>query len=258
MSHNLELREGAYIISDAHYSPRRPELLALIEDIYSKKLQPPQLILMGDIFDALFGLIDYTYEENREMIRLLDVIAEDIEVIYLEGNHDFNLKVIFKNIIIFPLALQPVTLQFYDKKVCLAHGDFDGKIEYKIYTALIRNPFILFVLKYIDIALSHLIINKIEAHLDKKDDCKELPWFEHFIKNRFKNRFVCDYFVEGHFHQNRSFKLSSFTYINLAAFACNQRYFIVKLKHDRELLEEHQFSKEMQKMDEVKESVNDA
>jgi UDP-2,3-diacylglucosamine hydrolase len=245
MSHKLQLREGAYIITDAHYSPQRPELLALIKDIHSKKLQPSQLILMGDIFDALFGLIEYTYEDNKEMIALLDAIAEDIEVIYLEGNHDFNLKVVFKNIKIFPLSQQPITVAFGDRRVCLAHGDFDGKTGYKIYTALIRNPLVLFVLKYIDITLNHLIINKIEAHLDKKDDCKELTWFEDFIQNRFANRFVCDYFIEGHFHQNKSLKLNSFTYINLGAFACNQRYFIVKSKHDKELLEEHQFSKEM-------------
>jgi len=245
MSHKLQLREGAYIITDAHYSPQRPELLALIKDIHSKKLQPSQLILMGDIFDALFGLIEYTYEDNKEMIALLDAIAEDIEVIYLEGNHDFNLKVVFKNIKIFPLSQQPITVAFGDRRVCLAHGDFDGKAGYKIYTALIRNPLVLFVLKYIDIVLNHLIIKKIEAHLDKKDDCKELTWFEDFIQNRFANRFVCDYFIEGHFHQNKSLKLNSFTYINLGAFACNQRYFIVKSKHDKELLEEHQFSKEM-------------
>ena len=245
MSHKLELREGAIIISDAHYSPQRPQLLSLIKAIHSKKLQATQLILMGDIFDALFGLIDYTYEDNQEMIELLDTIAQEIEVIYFEGNHDFNLKVVFKYIKIYPLVQQPQTLHFQDKKVCMAHGDFDGKLGYKIYTALIRNPFILFVLKYIDILLNHLIINKIEAHLDKKDDCKELLWFEDFIKSRFKNRFECDYFVEGHFHQNRSFDLSSFTYINLGAFACNQRYFIVKSLQDKELLEEHQFSKEM-------------
>ena len=245
MSHNLELREGAYIITDAHYSPQRPQLLELIKDIHSKKLQPTQLILMGDIFDALFGLIEYTYEDNQEMIALLDAIAQEIEVIYFEGNHDFNLKVVFRNIKIFPLAKQPQTLLYHDKKVCMAHGDFDGKLGYKIYTALIRNPFVLFILKYIDIALKHLIINKIEGHLDKKDDCKELVWFEDFIQNRFGNRFVCDYFIEGHFHQNRSLDLNSFTYINLGAFACNQRYFIVKSVQDKELLEEHQFSKEM-------------
>jgi UDP-2,3-diacylglucosamine hydrolase len=245
MFHNLELREGAYIISDAHYSLQRPELLDLIKDIYTKKLQPSQLILMGDIFDALFGSIEYTYETNQEMIQLIDTIAKDIEVIYLEGNHDFNLKVVFENVMIFPLAQQPLQLSYNHKKIYLAHGDFDGKMGYKIYTSLIRNPFILFLLKYIDIALNHLIINKIEAHLDKKDDCVELSWFENFIKNRFAKRFECDYFIEGHFHQNKSLRLNSFTYINLAAFACNQRYFIVKSMQDKKLLEEHKFSKEM-------------
>jgi len=245
MSHKLELREGAYIISDAHYSLQRPELLALIEDIHSKKLKPSQLILMGDIFDALFGSIEYTYKTNREMIELIDSIAEDIEVIYLEGNHDFHLKVVFQNVTVFPLAQQPLQLSYKEKKICLAHGDFDGKMGYKIYTALIRNPFILFLLKYIDRALNHLIINKIEQHLDKKDDCIELDWFEDFIKNRFRNQFECDYFIEGHFHQNRRVELKSSTYINLAAFACNQRYFIVKSLQDKELLEEHKFSKEM-------------
>jgi len=245
MSHRLELREGAYIISDAHYSPQRPQLLQLIQDIHSKKRKPSQLILMGDIFDALFGLIEYTYEDNLEMIDLLEDIAKDIEVIYFEGNHDFNLKVLFKNIKIFPLSKQPKTLYYKNKKVCMAHGDFDGKTGYKIYTALIRNPVILFVLKYIDILLSHRIIKGIEAYLDKKDDCVELSWFEDFIKNRFGDRFVCDYFIEGHFHQNRTIQLNSFTYINLAAFACNQRYFIVKSINDKELLEEQKFSKEI-------------
>jgi len=76
MFHNtIELREGACIISDAHYSPDRPELLVLIKSIYSKELPVTQLILMGDIFDALFGLIEYTYTSNEEMIRLLELIA---------------------------------------------------------------------------------------------------------------------------------------------------------------------------------------
>ncbi|QOP45200.1 UDP-2,3-diacylglucosamine diphosphatase [Sulfurimonas paralvinellae] len=244
MSHSIEIKEGAYIISDAHYSDDRVQLLAFIKAIHSKELKPTQLILMGDIFDALFGLIDYTYETNQEMIDLLEVIAEDIEVFYFEGNHDFNLKAIFKNIQIFPIAKQPLLASYKNKKIYLAHGDFDAPFGYQLYTALIRNPFMLFVLKYIDIALNHFIINKIEGHLDKKDDCKELVWFEDFIQKRFRNKYKCDYFIEGHFHQNKTLRLNSFTYINLGAFACNQRYFIVKSVQDKELLEEHQFSNE--------------
>ncbi len=238
MSHKLHIKEGACIISDAHYSPQRPELLQLIKAIHSKELPCPQLILMGDIFDALFGLITYTYEPNREMIVLLREIAKEIEVIYFEGNHDFNLQEVFTNIKIYPLGMQPVMAEYQGKTIALAHGDFDGKLGYKIYTALIRNPAMLFVLKYIDIALNHKIINDIEAYLEKKDDCVELSWFEDFIRSRFKNRFECDYFIEGHFHQNRTLALPDFEYINLGAFACNQRYFIVKSLQDKELLEE--------------------
>jgi len=244
MSHNIELREGAYIITDAHYSSRRPELFDFLEAIYLKELQPSQLILLGDIFDALFGSIAFTYTNNRSVIELLESIATEIEVIYLEGNHDFNLKAVFKNIKTIPFAQQPLLCSYKDKKIYLAHGDFDAPFGYQLYTALIRNPAILFLLKYIDIAVRHAIIQKIEAYLEKKDDCKELDWFEEFIKRRFKEQFACDYFIEGHFHQNKQVQLENFTYINVAAFACNQRYFIVKSLQDKELLEEHQFSKE--------------
>jgi len=245
MSHKLELREGAILISDAHYSPQKPQLLSLLEDIYRQKIQTPQLIFMGDVFDALFGSIDYTYEKNQRMIDLIEKIAQKTEVIYFEGNHDFNLKKVFSKPFIIPIAKQPFLMYFKDKRVYLAHGDFDGKRGYKIYTALIRNPFVLFILKYIDIATSHAILKSVQKHLDKKDDCKELAWFEDFIQNRFAKRFVCDYFIEGHFHQNRTVLLDDFIYVNLGAFACNQRYFIVKSTQDNKLTVEEKRYKGM-------------
>jgi len=96
MFHNtIELQEGAFIISDAHYSHQRGELLDFIKEIQSKQLVITQLILMGDIFDALFGGIDFTYKVNQELIDLINKISLEIDVIYLEGNHDFNLSKIF-------------------------------------------------------------------------------------------------------------------------------------------------------------------
>jgi len=62
MSHKLQIKEGAFIISDAHYSNLRPEFLSFIKDIYAKKLKP-------SIFDALFGNIPYTKIENDEILR---------------------------------------------------------------------------------------------------------------------------------------------------------------------------------------------
>ena len=245
MSHKLELKEGALLIADAHYSPSRPELLQLIEAIATQKVQTPQLILMGDIFDNLFGSIEYTYEANQKMITLLKQIAQKIEVVYLEGNHDFYLKVVFENIRVIPIQQQPYSCEYKDKKVILAHGDFNGALGYKIYTALIRNPVILKILRFIDNNTQHSIINYVQNHLDKKDDCREFTGFRDFIEKRIVKFFKCDYFIEGHFHQNKSLKFENLNYINLGAFACNQRYFIVKSLEDKELLEEKTFSRGM-------------
>lgn len=247
MSHNVILQEGAYIISDAHYSPDRPELLSFFKAIANGEKKPPQLILMGDIFDALFGLIPYTYEQNQEMIDLLKQIAQKIEVIYLEGNHDFNLSYVFDTIKIFPIAAQPVLCEYQGKQVYLAHGDFyiDAKrtsYPYRLYTAFIRNRYILRVLRVIDNLSGHAILNSVDKHLSMKDDCNEFQGFAEFVQKRLGDDYLCDYFIEGHYHQNKSLKFPNFTYINLGAFACNQRYFIVKSVNEATLLEEKIFS----------------
>ena len=245
MSHKLTLLDGAYIISDAHYSHKRPELLSLIRDIASHKLQVSQLILMGDVFDALFGGIPYTYKENSEMIELLNKISLEIELIYLEGNHDFNLKKVFKNAKVFTLSSQPITCSYRDMTLSLAHGDFDGEYAYRLYCALIRNPILLFILKYVDIITNHTILKKLDSYLGIKDDCKEFIGFEKYIKNRSLESYSSEYFIEGHYHQNLSFKFEKFNYLNLGAFACNQRYFIVKSSQDNELCLEEKSYKEI-------------
>ena len=239
----IEIKEGAFLIADAHYSHLRPELLSLIEEIHSKKLQPTQLILMGDIFDALFGSITYTLETNANIVELINDISQDLEVIYLEGNHDFNLKDVFKKAKVFSMQNQPLLCSYKEKTVCLAHGDFDGDFLYRVYSAFIRNPINLKVLNFIDDVINHFILKKLDNYLSKKDDCKEFIGFKEYTEKRLSNRITCDYFIEGHFHQNKSIDFKNFRYINLDAFACNQRYFIVKSLQDRDLLEENIFSK---------------
>ena len=243
MSHNIKIREGALLIADAHFSHQRPELLSLIEAIHSKKLQATQLILMGDVFDALFGSVTHTLEINAQIVSLINDISEQIEVIYLEGNHDFNLKDVFPKAKVFTIQNQPIICTYEDKTVCLAHGDFSGDFFYKVYTSLIRNPSVLKLLNSFDNMMNHYILEKLDNYLSKKDDCKEFTGFEEYMKNRLANRVACDYFIEGHYHQNRSIDFENFRYINLGAFACNQRYFIVKSLQDKELLEENIFSK---------------
>ncbi|MBC8237188.1 MAG: metallophosphoesterase [Helicobacteraceae bacterium] len=245
MSHNkIEIKEGAYIISDAHYSSKRPELYSLIKDIHSQKIFPTQLLLFGDIFDALFGNVTRTCENNQEMVTMINEISQRIEVIYLEGNHDFNLKKIFPYAQVFTIKEQPIQAMYKDKNVLLAHGDFGEDIGYKIYTSLIRNKFVLVIFNAINTLLGNVILNKLDHYLSKKDDCNAFTGFDKYISKRLENKYTCDYFIEGHFHQNKIINFDNFTYINLAAFACNQRYFIVESSNDKMILREYSFHKE--------------
>ncbi|MEA2091694.1 MAG: metallophosphoesterase, partial [Campylobacterota bacterium] len=173
MSHKIELKEGAFVISDAHYSHLRPELLNFLKAIHTKKLRPTQLIFMGDIFDTLFNNVPYTHKLNAEAIKIINEISLDLEVIYLEGNHDFNLSKIFPNTKVFGIKAQPIELEYDGKKVLLAHGDIESPLSYKIYTAIVRNSFVVSFLNILNSISGNSIINRLDKYLSKKEDCKE-------------------------------------------------------------------------------------
>jgi UDP-2,3-diacylglucosamine hydrolase len=242
---DIEIRSGAVIVSDAHYSELRPELLGFLRKLEARE-ELPQLILMGDIFDLLFGEIPLTHERNKEAIAILRRICEKSEVIYLEGNHDYDLAKLFPGAAVFPLSKQPVVCSFEGRKVCLAHGDFGTDFIYRLYTALIRNPLIMRMLNLLNRVSNHFITDRLDAYLAKKDDCREFDGFEPYIHKRLKRQLLegCDYFIEGHYHQNRQFDIGECRYINLPAFACKEKYVIVQPDGSEEAVKEAVYSAE--------------
>jgi len=247
MFHNKRfiLKEGAFLVADVHYSLKNQHFYSFLEAISSKKLQPSQLLLVGDIFDALFGEIPQTYKDNQKVITLLNQLSSSLEIIYFEGNHDFNIKNIFPNIIILERQKQPTLFSFKDKKVAILHGDYNMGISYEIFSAFLRNKFVLKGLNFINFLCFDCVMKKLQNHLAKKDNCKKIPNFFNIIQQRYRNNREYDYIIEGHFHQNKIFIFDEFSYINLASFACNQRYFIVKsLQDKKELLQEAIFLEE--------------
>ncbi len=109
---NLELKSGAFLIADAHENEQRQGSLELLKALESGEIQTPQLILMGDIFEILVGQISKTHEFATPYITLLESLAtKGVEVLYIEGNHDFNLSKLFKNVKVFSLENQPIILK---------------------------------------------------------------------------------------------------------------------------------------------------
>lgn len=214
---NLEI--GAIFIADSHYNENRTELLDFLEE-----LSAPQLVLMGDIFDFLCGEVDYWIQKNQKLIDLINKLSQTTQIIFLEGNHDYNLEKLFPEAIIVPRQRQPLIVNVNSKKYALSHGDIFTPFGYNLYTAIIRNSFFLQFVNFID--LDYTINKKIDSWLLKKNICSNIEDFESFAKKRLSlyAQYEVDAVVEGHFHQGKKYK----NYINIPSYeCCSQSYGII-------------------------------
>ena len=210
MYHKLKL--GAIFLADAHYpNHKREEFLKLLNSINTQKIQTPQLILMGDIFDLLVGNSPYLKKRFTNEIALINQIAQKIEVIYLEGNHDFYLRPLFsRDVHIVPIEKQPLTLTHNNKSYALSHGDkYVMKRRYKLYTKLIRLPIVLKLLP------DTIAVNKLKSMQEKKI-CKEIQNFKQLVAKIAQN-YNTNYIIEGHYHQAKKID----NYFALPSFACD-------------------------------------
>lgn len=227
-SENFTIKEGAIFISDSHANENRLEFLNFLKSIKNGEISTPQLFLMGDMFDFLAGYCDYTAEFFSEYIVLLNEIAKNLEVYYLEGNHDFNLDQIFKNIKIFPIANQPVKFQTQDgQSVALAHGDIFLPFVSKYALRFLRLKWFLKFMNLLDHLLKFKISKAILEKLRYKNLSYKIPNFINLAEKRVEN-YSEDIVLEGHFHQGEIFEIQNQVYVNVVSFACEQRYLVVK------------------------------
>ena len=227
----LNLKDNAIIISDVHYDVeyRKYDFEKFISKL--DKNPPPQLIFLGDIFDLLFGNIKYSKNRNSEMIRKINILSQKTEILYFEGNHDFNLKDIFPQIYVIAISQQPIKMRWKNIDILFSHGDYSVKGVFYFYRRLIEKKILLRLLNIIDSIFNNRIIKNIEKNQIKKRKCYKIRSFKDIIKRKLKN-VESDFFIDGHYHQGKRFNINGINYINIFSFACNQTYFIVKSKHN--------------------------
>ena len=227
----MQIYENSILISDVHYDSeyRKQDFENFLQFI--EENPPPQLIFFGDIFDLLFGNIEYLESKNQKIIQKLNFLGSKFEIIYLEGNHDFNLKYMFPNLKIIPISQQPFLMRFGKEKILISHGDYSVKGFFHFYRRFINKSKVLKILNFINKLINGKIIKTLEIQQKKKQKCYEILNFQDIIKSKLKD-ISCDTFIDGHYHQGSRFKINNINYINLFSFACNQIYFIVKSKHN--------------------------
>lgn len=232
----IEIKEGAFFISDAHDNEKRDGFYLFLKKLDAKEIVAPQLFLMGDMFDLLVGEVSYTKELFKESITLINKISEKIEIFYFEGNHDFDLQSVFPDVKVFPISLQPFCFRYRDKKILLSHGDLYQGFGYTLYTAIIRNKISLKILDFIDNSTKNFISKKILTPQIGKNICYEIENFEKIIKQKLQKYDIgiteIDFVFEGHHHQDKEFVFGELKYKNFSSFACDKSYYKITFEDE--------------------------
>ncbi len=222
----IEIGEGAIFIADVHANSNRKEFLNFLDEV--KAINPPQLFLMGDIFDFLTYPAKFTIEFYKKEIEALNLLSKNLEVYYLEGNHDFNLKEIFPKVKVFPFSSQPLKVKYKNQIGYLAHGDIFSGFKYNFFHFFLRNKYLLSLLNLI--AGKKLPLYYLQKTKNKKI-CKKAPNFEKIIKQKIDLYDIglseVDFIIEGHYHQGLSLKDKCF-YFNLKSYGCDKKYYLIK------------------------------
>ena len=221
----LSIKQDSIFVADSHFNKKNRELLTFLEKVESKEIVTTQLFLMGDMIDFISGESRYFIQQNIEVINLLNKLSNEIEIIYLEGNHDYNLKSIFPNIQVIKRENQPLLAKFQEKTVALSHGDNFINWKYDLYCKFIRNTIFLKFMNFIDV--NFFISKKIEEALVKKSICHKMKNFEEIVLKRVKN-YNADIIIEGHYHQGNSYFMDEKMYINIPSLCCAKKYVLIK------------------------------
>lgn len=207
------IKENSIFIADSHYPHHGDSFLQLLKKLESGEVRTPQLFLMGDNFDLLFGYNDYIQTFSSEAISLLQTLSKKIEMHYFEGNHDFCLSDLFPDIKVYSREQQPVTFELGEKSVGISHGDkYVTGFGYDLYCKILRNKTTLALLK----PFEKSIISDRMKKLSKKHICNTFHGFEKRVEAILEHYKDVDLVIEGHFHQSRIVG----KYVSLPSQAC--------------------------------------
>ncbi len=150
-----ELTGKIILLSDLHiWGPEDPVyrglLRFLLEEVSGKASgAPTTLLFLGDIFDILVGSQNFFQERYKDFLSALESLQKkNVRVLYLEGNHDFQLKNFFKSMTHIECLSGECTFSWDNRFVYLAHGDLINPKDYKYraFHTVLKNPISEFLL----------------------------------------------------------------------------------------------------------------
>ena len=220
------IKPGAIFIGDAHAGASRPQFLKFLRALCSAQSLPPQIFMMGDMFDFLANTT-YVQRFYEEEIALINELSQKCEIFYFEGNHDFNLREIFPRAKVYPNAAQPVKfICGSGETVQIAHGDLFLPHLTQFALLSLRNRTFLKFMDLLDRALKFKISKMILKSQEGKNLYKKMPNFKDIIAPKI-DFYAANLIIEGHYHQDEILYFGEKKYINLCSFGVRSKIYEV-------------------------------
>lgn len=232
MPEQIVVKSGAIFIADSHENENRESFWHFLCALKSGEIKTPQLFLMGDMFDFLASECEFFVKFYERYIHTIDELGEEMEIYYFEGNHDFNLAPLFKNVKAYPIGAQPVKFASEcGHSVLIAHGDIFLPFVSKYALRFLRVKFFLKTMNFFDNFLNFRLSKRILNKLKQKILDYKIPNFKNLVEakmRRYNAFYQADIVIEGHYHQGEQYTIGKQKYINVPSFACEQSYFVVE------------------------------
>ena len=259
----LEIQNDAIFIADSHTQTnaqnRRDSLILALQKMCDSNATPSQIFLLGDISNILVGNLKSSVKSNEMLLNAIDSLSKKAQVLYFEGNHDFNLDSILPDVRKIPRKNQPLLATFGKKRVLIAHGDIFLDKKYEIYIKILSAKWTCKMLQMADFATFGWLYNFIEKKVQSKKIrfLRESSAIYALMQSRiqkYKNyidsqNLKVDLVIEGHFHLGKIIKGSQdshespkntqdsresttqnshFCYVALPSFLVNGEIFCIK------------------------------
>ncbi len=132
-------------MGDAHILPKEKDFqIRFSKFLRSRGGAYDYLFIMGDLFEFWFGFDGYRFQnEYGEVLNALSELASHgTQIIYLEGNHDFNMGPVFSRDLLARVYTDWARFDVDHRRWFVTHGDLASArgFRYGTYRKLIKNP----------------------------------------------------------------------------------------------------------------------
>lgn len=232
--------EKIIVISDLHlWGPEDPLYRALLKFLEEKLSFGDRLFIVGDLFDLYIGDKKVFHDRYFELITKIEALRlKNIEVYYVEGNHDFQLEGVFQSMSHVHLYADAVHYEWDGRKLLFNHGDkLNWKdllyLGWRLFTRNLATQCLIDILPGKVLAKIGSMMSKAsrEHHYEANEQVVRL--FRNYACDQITNGY--DFVILGHSHflDDMKFRVGNHSgqYINSGFPRKDRKYFELKKGH---------------------------